>query len=253
MKQYIYGIHAVEMLLSKQPAVILELITQKTRQDQRLTKLVTHAKKQGIAVNEVPRAQLDKLANARQHQGIVAHCRHAQTSMNGEQLSFEDLLDKIAQGTLASPPFLLILDGIQDPHNLGACLRSADAAGVHAVIAPKDNSVSLTPTVHKVACGAAETVPFIQVTNLARSMKQLQQQGVWIYGTADDASDALFDIDLSGAVAVVIGAEGKGLRRLTKETCDGLLRIPMHGEVSSLNASVATGVCLFEVVRQRSG
>ena len=148
--------------------------------------------------------------------------------------------------------FLLILDNVTDPHNLGACLRSADAAGVHGVIAPKDKAVGLTSTVSKVACGAAETVPFYQVTNLARTLKELQERGIWLYGTAGEASESVFKTDLKGPIAIVMGAEGKGLRRLTRESCDHLINIPMTGSVSSLNVSVATGICLFEAVRQRN-
>jgi 23S rRNA (guanosine2251-2'-O)-methyltransferase len=148
-------------------------------------------------------------------------------------------------------PFILVLDGIQDPHNLGACLRSADAAGVHAVIAPKDKAVPLTETVRRVACGAAEHTPFVQVTNLARAMKKLQDAGLWLVGTADEAEQLLYDIDLKGPLAIVLGAEEKGVRRLTRENCDFLARIPMTGAVECLNVSVATGVCLFEAVRQR--
>jgi len=154
-------------------------------------------------------------------------------------------------GKLSDPPFLLVLDGIQDPHNLGACLRSADAAGVHAVIAPKDRAVSITDTVRTVARGAAESVPFVQVTNLARTIKELQKEGIWFVATADEATQTLYDIELTGPLAMVIGSEGKGVRRLTAEYCDFLVRIPMAGKVECLNASVATGVCLFEAVRQR--
>lgn len=153
---------------------------------------------------------------------------------------------------LVEPPLLLILDGVQDPHNLGACLRSADAAGVHAVIAPKDRSVSLTRTVRMIACGAAEKVPFVRVTNLARTMKELQEAGVWLVGTAADSSRSLYDIDLSLPVAFVMGSEGRGLRRLTRERCDFLVSIPMAGSVESLNVSVASGICLFETLRQRA-
>lgn len=153
---------------------------------------------------------------------------------------------------LSEDPFLLVLDGIHDPHNLGACLRSADAAGVHAVIAPKDRAVSITETVRTVARGAAESVPFVQVTNLARTIKDLQQEGIWFVGTDDEASQTLYDIELTGPLAMVVGSEGKGVRRLTAEYCDFLVRIPMAGKVECLNASVAAGVCLFEAVRQRS-
>jgi len=154
--------------------------------------------------------------------------------------------------SISEDPFLLVLDGIQDPHNLGACLRSADAAGVHAVIAPKDRAVSITETVRTVARGAAESIPFIQVTNLARTIKELQKEGIWFVATADEASQSLYEVEMSGPLAIVIGSEGKGVRRLTAEYCDFLVRIPMAGKVECLNASVATGVCLFEAVRQRS-
>ena len=154
--------------------------------------------------------------------------------------------------SLHEPPFLLVLDGVQDPHNLGACLRSADAAGVHAVVAPKDRSVSLTETVRKIACGAAENLPFVTVTNLARTLKHLKEAGLWLVGTADESEQSLYDIDLTGPLALVMGAEGKGLRRLTRVTCDFLVHIPMAGTVECLNVSVATGVCLFEAVRQRT-
>ncbi len=153
--------------------------------------------------------------------------------------------------TAKEAPFLLVLDGVQDPHNLGACLRSADAAGVHAVIAPRNRAVSITETVVRIACGAAETVPFIQVTNIANTLKDLQKAGVWLVGTADDTETQLYDVDLRGSLALVMGAEGKGLRRLTRDCCDSLVRIPMAGKVECLNVSVATGVCLFEAVRQR--
>ena len=152
---------------------------------------------------------------------------------------------------LPEPPLLLILDSIQDPHNLGACLRTADAAGIHAVIAPKDRTVSLTDTVRKIACGAAEHIPFCTVINLARTLKQLQKRDIWLVGTTDGAGQSLYDIDLTGPIGLVMGAEGKGLRRLTSEICDFLVRIPMNGSVNCLNVSVATGICLFEAVRQR--
>ena len=154
---------------------------------------------------------------------------------------------------LEVPPFLLILDGVQDPHNLGACLRTADAAGVHAVIVPRDKACGLTSTVRKVACGAAETVPFVQVTNLTRTLKALQQAGIWIIGTDLDTTQSLYDSDLTGPLALVLGAEGKGLRRLTREACDSLVKLPMQGTVQSLNVSVSAGICLYEALRQRQG
>jgi len=177
------------------------------------------------------------------HQGVAARAKPVQAKGENELLSQLDALD--------GAPLLLVLDTITDPHNLGACLRTADAAGVHAVIAPKDKAVGITATVSKVACGAAESVPFYQVTNLARTLKELQDRGIWLFGTAGEASESVYKTDLKGPIAIVMGAEGKGLRRLTREACDHLIHIPMAGDVSSLNVSVATGVCLFEAVRQR--
>ncbi len=175
--------------------------------------------------------------------------RHTDFSIGVAVLNEDDLI--ILLESLKEPPFLLILDEINDPHNLGACLRSADAAGVHAVIVPKDRSVSLTETVRRVACGAAEKVPFVQATNLARVMDKLREAGIWIVGTADEARDSLYKTSLAGPLALVMGSEGKGLRRLTREKCDFLVKIPMFGSVESLNVSVAAGICLFEALRQR--
>ncbi len=184
--------------------------------------------------------------------GSKSH-RAAKYSEPGSRLGVKNEEDLFAiLDKLNDPPFLLVLDGIQDPHNLGACLRSADAAGAHAVIAPKDRAVSITDTVRTVARGAAESIPFVQVTNLARTIKELQEVGIWFVATADDASQTLYDVELTGPLAMVIGSEGKGVRRLTAEYCDFLVKIPMAGKVECLNASVAAGVCLFEAVRQRS-
>jgi len=185
------------------------------------------------------------MAGGERHQGVVAECNVAASSQLA--LNIAELLSGID-----GAPFLLVLDGVQDPHNLGACLRSADAAGVHAVIVPRDRAVGITPVVSKVACGAAEHVPLIQVTNLARALRQLQDEGVWLLGADERAETSLFDADLKGPLALVLGAEGQGLRRLTREQCDVLISVPMAGSVSSLNVSVATGVCLFEAVRQRA-
>lgn len=184
-------------------------------------------------------------------QYIVRKSRHIISSKLISVKSENDLFEIIKN--LKEPPFVLILDNIQDPHNLGACLRSADAAGVHAVVVPKDRSVSLTDTVRQIASGAAENIPFVQVTNLVRTMKNLKDAGVWLVGTADNAKQCLYEIDLTGPLALVMGSEGKGLRRLTMENCDFLAYIPMRGSVECLNVSVATGVCLFEAVRQRTG
>ncbi len=242
-KSILFGVHAVQALLATQADRVQRLCVLKDRQDQKIQKLVTLATEHRINIEYSSRPELDRLAQGGNHQGIVAFC---QSAKHYSENDLEHLLD-----SLTEPAFLLILDGVQDPHNLGACLRSADAAGVHAVIAPKDKSVGLTPTVAKVASGAAETVPFIQVTNLARTLAMLKDRNIWLYGAAAEAETTVFQTKLSGAVGIVLGAEGVGLRRLTKEHCDFLLKIPMHGMVSSLNVSVATGIFLFEVVRQR--
>ncbi len=241
-KHWVYGIHAVEALLQTQSNRIEELWVQQGRQNKRMQNIIQHAEQLGILCKTLARDELDKQVDGR-HQGVLALSKPAQT-LREKDLSI--LLDSIDH-----PPFVLILDGVTDPHNLGACLRTADAAGVDLVIAPKDNSAPLNATVRKVACGAAEVVPLIQVTNLARTMKELQQRGIWITGTAGEAETSVYDADLKGAVALVMGAEGKGMRRLTRENCDYLVKLPMAGSVSSLNVSVATGICLFEAVRQR--
>lgn len=241
--EWLFGIHAVQAILKTSPGKIDEIRVQKGRDDQRLKKLISLAEQQDIPVTWVLRSDLDALAGGR-HQGVAALCRGA--DIQDENYLYE-LLEQLDQA-----PFLLVLDGVTDPHNLGACMRSADAAGVQAVIVPKDNSVGMTPTVQKVACGAAESVPLVVVTNLSRTLKQLQEQGLWIVGTAGETEQMIYDVDLKGPLVVVMGAEEKGLRRLTRENCDLLVKLPMAGAVSSLNVSVATGICLFEAVRQRS-
>jgi 23S rRNA (guanosine2251-2'-O)-methyltransferase len=197
-----------------------------------------------VPVRRVARTELDERVPGVSHQGVVAEMTVAAALSENELPQFLDGLGK--------PPLLLILDGVQDPHNLGACLRSADAAGVDAVILPKDRSAPLNATARKVACGAAETVPVVRVTNLARTLRAIRDAGVWLYGAAGEAQQALYDVDLSGPVALVLGGEGKGLRRLTREHCDALMAIPLAGSVSSLNVSVAAGICLFEARRQRA-
>lgn len=247
--QIIYGLHAVQALLKSSPQQVQELLLLRGRKDQRLQKIIGQAEKNNIPLRFADRRTLDeKVGDKGNHQGVVALCA-GQTKVYDERF-LKDLLKELEQK--GETPFLLILDGVTDPHNLGACLRSAEAAGVHAVIAPKDKSAGLTPTAIKVACGAAEVLPFVTVTNLARAMQQLQQAGIWTYGAAGEAEQDVYHIDLKGPIALVMGAEGSGLRRLTREHCDHLIKIPMAGEVSSLNVSVATGVCLFEAVRQRS-
>ncbi|MCW8994390.1 MAG: 23S rRNA (guanosine(2251)-2'-O)-methyltransferase RlmB [Psychromonas sp.] len=241
--ELIYGMHAVDALLEKQPERVIEIYALKGRDDERLSSIITKAREWGVSVQFMQRKTLDDKSAGEQHQGIIARVKAAKILTDNDLDTCINELDE--------PPFLLILDGVTDPHNLGACLRSADAAGVHAVIIPKDNSASLTPVVRKVACGAAESVPLIHVTNLARTMRTLQDKGIWIYGTAGEAQQDLYDCKLQGGIALAMGAEGKGLRRLTREHCDELIRLPMAGSVSSLNVSVATGICLFEAVRQR--
>lgn len=240
--QWLYGLHALESLIEREPERLIELFVLKGRTDQRLTDIVNQARRFGVSVQFCQRRTLDDKVEGAQHQGIVARAKPA-------KVMDESDLDRIIASH--EVPFLLVLDGVTDPHNLGACIRSADGAGVHAVIVPKDKSAGLSPTVSKVACGAAEVIPFIQVTNLARTLKELQQAGVWVVGTAGEAEQTLYQARLTGPMALVMGAEGKGMRRLTREHCDELIKLPMAGSVSSLNVSVATGICLFEVVRQR--
>ncbi|MFL0798113.1 MAG: 23S rRNA (guanosine(2251)-2'-O)-methyltransferase RlmB [Cellvibrionaceae bacterium] len=240
--EIIFGFHAVQVILKSQSERITELWVQQGRQDNRLNKVLSAAERQGITVLKHDKKTLDKKVDGN-HQGVIALCRPGKA--HDENFLYQ-LLDE-----LDATPFLLILDGVTDPHNLGAVLRSADAAGVHAVIGPKDNSASLNATARKVACGAADVVPFIPVTNLGRTMSKLQERGIWIAGAAGEADKLVYEQDLKGPLAIAMGAEGTGLRRLTREHCDYLIKIPMAGEVSSLNVSVATGVCLFEAVRQR--
>ena len=240
----IYGVHAVEALLRHHPKRVKQLWLAAGRQDPRVQVLVDLAGQQRIAVGQKDRRELDEWAEG-VHQGVVAEVSPSQVW--GENM-LDELLDRAT-----TPPLLLVLDGVTDPHNLGACMRTADAAGAHAVIVPKDKSATLNATVRKVACGAAEVIPLVAVTNLARTLEKLQQRGLWIVGTAGEAEQELYQQDMTGPIVLVMGAEGKGMRRLTREHCDYLVKLPMAGSVSSLNVSVATGVCLFEAVRQRQG
>lgn len=242
-EDWVFGLHAVTALLKHHANHVQLLCVLEGRNDQRIEPLIERAHKLGIPVSERRRAELDELVSG-VHQGIAARCQNLRLERT------EGFLDELL-AHLDHPPFLLVLDGVTDPHNLGACLRSAEAAGVDAVIVPKDKSALMTATVRKVACGAAEIVPFIAVTNLARTLKALQEQRVWILGAAGEASQSLYEADLRGPLALVMGSEGTGMRRLTREHCDGLFSIPMAGEVSSLNVSVSAGICLFEAVRQR--
>lgn len=243
MKTLITGIHAVESALKNDADNISQVWIAENKRNQRVKELIHHAQKRGLIAHRADMKMLDKLAKTRQHQGVVAEYNAAASYTEDDLL---DLLEK-SEAT----PLLLVLDGVTDPHNLGACLRTADAAGVQAVIAPKDNAVGLTPAVRKVASGAAETVPFIQVTNLVRTIDKLKKMGIWFIGTSDKSNGDIYTQNFKAPTAIVMGAEGKGLRRLTEEHCDELISIPMAGQISSLNVSVATGVCLFEVVRQR--
>ncbi|MEX0901370.1 MAG: 23S rRNA (guanosine(2251)-2'-O)-methyltransferase RlmB [Pseudohongiellaceae bacterium] len=243
-KQWVAGIHAVTELLRRRPESVEQLLVQEGRGDRRVQVAVQLARSTGIAVNPCSKKELDRLVPG-VHQGVAASAILADKSIDESQ--FSAMLDK-----LGHDPLLLILDEVTDPHNFGACLRTADAAGVDAVIVPKDKSAPLNATVHKVASGAAETVPVIRVTNLARFIEQLQARGIWLVGTDEDAETSLYQQSLTGPLAMVMGSEGKGLRRLTRESCDYLVSLPMRGSVTSLNVSVATGICLFEAVRQRS-
>lgn len=243
MSENIYGIHAVSAFLANAPERLIEVYVLKGREDKRLQPLLNELHQLGISVQFVNRQTLDKKAEGEVHQGIIARVQPA------KELNENDLDNILARH---ANPLLLVLDGVTDPHNLGACLRTADAAGVCAVIVPRDKSAQLTSIARKVACGAAETVPLVRVTNLARTLRDLQQQhNVWVVGTAGEATETIYQSKLTGALALVMGAEGEGMRRLTREHCDQLISIPMAGSVSSLNVSVATGVCLFEIVRQR--
>lgn len=249
--QIIFGFHSVEAVIRNDPVNILQLLVEQNRHDQRMKKLVQFAESQGISIEYLKKSDLQKQAGSNKTQGVaVRYKTTAETSGESASHSLGKSLEQILQ---KGNVLLLVLDGVTDPHNLGACLRTADAAGVDAVIVPKDRAAGLTPTARKVACGAAESLPFFQVTNLARSLKQFKQHDIWIVGTAGETDTSLYQAKLTGKLALVMGAEEKGLRRLTRENCDQLVKLPMAGQVESLNVSVATGVCLFEIVRQRTG
>jgi 23S rRNA (guanosine2251-2'-O)-methyltransferase len=235
------GFHAVTSRLRQRPETVREIYIDAERKDQRAKDLREAARRASVRVIPVDTKRLDGMSGGTRHQGVVAQA---------DDVKMPQFIEDVLEG-LGEPPLLLILDGVQDPHNLGACLRVADGAGAHAVIAPKDRSVGLTAAAIKVASGAAESVPYIVVTNLARTMRELKDRDVWLVGADDSATDSLYDARLDGALALVLGAEGEGLRRLTKETCDHLVSIPMLGSVESLNVSVASGVCLYEARRRR--
>ena len=240
----LFGFHAVLSRLRQHAASVQEILIDRDRIDARMKDLVNMAQTADVRVMQVERSRLDGMAGVNgRHQGVIAR-------VVDTPIPYKDIHD-ILESDLDEPPFFLILDGVEDPHNLGACLRVADAMGVHAVIAPKDRAVGLNATVRKVACGAAETVPFIAVTNLARTIRELKEAGVFVVGTTMDAPGTLHNTKLQGPIALVLGAEGDGMRRLTTEACDALITIPMYGSVESLNVSVASGICLYEIRRQR--
>ena len=239
----LFGFHAVGVRLKTAPASIIEIYADPGRRDARMRQFLERAAEAGVRVIEADGVRLAKLAGSHGHQGVAARVEPLPVAH-----SLDDLLDGV-QG----PPLLLVLDGVTDPHNLGACLRVADGAGAHAVIAPKDHAAGINATVAKVASGAAETVPYFMVTNLARTLGELKERNIWCIGTSEDAPKTVHQADLKGPVALVLGAEGAGMRQLTRKSCDELVAIPMRGAVESLNVSVASGVCLYEALRQRAG
>lgn len=240
----LFGFHAVGVRLKTAPQSIIEIYFEPTRRDQRMRQFIERAKEAGVRLIEADGLRLAKLAGSHGHQGVAARVNALEQAH-----SLDELLEKVEADGIA--PLLLVLDGVTDPHNLGACLRVADGAGAHAVIAPKDHAVGINATVAKVASGAAETMPYFMVTNLARTLNELKERNIWVIGTSDDAPKTLYQVDLKGPVALVLGAEGDGMRQLTRKTCDELVGIPMKGGVESLNVSVASGVCLYEALRQR--
>jgi len=240
-QKILFGFHAVTVRLKTAPQSVVEVHVDVTRRDQRMRQFVERVKESGVKLFESDDERLNKICGNTRHQGVVARVHEL-----AKAHSLDDLLDAVE-----GPALLLVLDGVTDPHNLGACLRVADGAGVHAVIAPKDNAAGINATVAKVASGAAETVAYFMVTNLARTLNELKERDIWVVGTSDTATKSLYELDLKGPVALVLGAEGAGLRQLTARTCDELVRVPMKGAVESLNVSVAAGVCLYEALRQR--
>ena len=249
----LFGFHALGVRLKTAPASIIEIHFEADRRDARMRQFLQRAKEGGVRLIESDSERLAKLCGSHGHQGVAARVQAL-----AQQHSLDELLEELEAANAAlppeqrTPPLILVLDGVTDPHNLGACLRVADGAGAHAVIAPKDHAAGINATVAKVASGAAETVPYFMVTNLARTLNELKERGIWIIGTSDTAPATLYQTDLKGPVALVLGAEGDGMRQLTAKTCDALVSIPMKGAVESLNVSVASGVCLYEALRQRS-
>lgn len=249
----LFGFHALGVRLKTAPASIIEIHYEADRRDARMRQFLQRAQEAGVRLIESDGARVAKLCGSHGHQGVAARVQAL-----AQQHSLDELLEDLEAANAAlppeqrTPPLILVLDGVTDPHNLGACLRVADGAGAHAVIAPKDHAAGINATVAKVASGAAETVPYFMVTNLARTLNELKERGIWVIGTSDTAPATLYQTDLKGPVALVLGAEGDGMRQLTAKTCDALVSIPMKGAVESLNVSVASGVCLYETLRQRS-
>jgi 23S rRNA (guanosine2251-2'-O)-methyltransferase len=237
----IFGFHAVTARIRHEASTVDEIYIDANRHDRRMGELIKAAKAANVRIIQADDQRLDAMVGSRRHQGVIAKAGEISLARN-----LDELLDAIE-----GPPLLLLLDGVTDPHNLGACLRVADGAGAHAVIAPKDRAVGLNATAAKVASGAAESVPYITVTNLARTMRELQERDIWLTGTTEDAESSIYEVDFTGGSALVMGSEGEGLRRLTRENCDRLVHLPMLGSVESLNVSVASGVCLYEARRQR--
>ncbi|MFC1664451.1 23S rRNA (guanosine(2251)-2'-O)-methyltransferase RlmB [Pseudomonadota bacterium] len=243
-KSYLCGFHAVDALVNTKPKRISQIWFDPERSDRRAEKLIESVRAKGIHMAYKTKKELDEMANGVRHQGVIAECRPISLRPENE---LEQFLDSITE-----TPLLLVLDGVTDPHNFGASLRCADGAGVHAVIVPRDKSCGLTPVVHRVASGATQVLPIFEVKNLVRCLDNLKKNGFWVTGAAEQASTNLYQADFKGPTIVIVGAEGRGMRRLTEETCDRLVYIPMRGSVASLNVSVATGILLFEAQRQRS-
>lgn len=241
----IFGFHAVGVRIKTAPKSVFEVFYDVQRRDARMRQFIDRARDSGIKLVESDGLRLAKMCGSHGHQGVVAR-----VDALAQVTSLDELLENLETSGVKNP-LLLVLDGVTDPHNLGACLRVADGAGAHAVIAPKDHAAGISAVVSKVASGAAETMPYFMVTNLARTLGELKERNIWCIGTSDDAEKTIYDVDLKGAVALVLGAEGEGMRQLTRKTCDELVSIPMHGAVESLNVSVASGVCLYEALRQR--
>ena len=241
----LFGFHALGVRIKTAPQSVIEVFYDVSRRDARMRQFTDRAREAGIRLIESDGVRLAKMAGSHGHQGVVGRVNALAVIT-----SLDELLEQLEASGVASP-LILVLDGVTDPHNLGACLRVADGAGAHAVIAPKDHAAGINATVSKVASGAAETMPYFMVTNLARTLGELKERNIWCIGTSDDAPKTIYDVDLKGPVALVLGAEGEGMRQLTRKTCDELVSIPMHGAVESLNVSVASGVCLYEALRQR--